>query len=202
MSNRPSFTRSSSMVVNVGDPIVASREPSPRPINKSRTTSYHGSGSSYGTRGPERLRQSIPAARRSSSSSRAPPPTRTGNMGTVSNKATASSARTAQPSSMSSNRRAGPRGTPVRLHQGLQQTSNRNPSGHRGPVYRAEPSNLPQYRYSNPQARLPVAPAKRSRSRPPVVAHSGGRGVDAFGADHESQSLVRVGGSRAVYPRH
>lgn len=202
MSNRPSFSRTSSMIVNVGGPSPA---PSPGPGKNPRTTSYHGSGPNYGTRDSEHTRQSLPPARRNSS--RTPLPSRASNTTAASNRATAGSTRTTQPGSVPPSGRGGPRGTPIRLHQGLQQTVGRNSLGHRNEPYRAEPTNMPQYRYSNHRALFPATSTQRSQPRPPATVHNGGnaRGAaDPSGADyaHNTQGLVRVGGSRSVYPRY
>lgn len=204
MSNRPSFSRSSSMIVNVGEPSPVLRSSSQRPINSPRTTSYHGLGPNHGTRAHDHARQILPPARRNT---RIPLPSRVSTtVGNVSNRALTSSARAIQSGYMLPSNRSGPRGAPVRQHQGLHQMVNRNPLGHRNEFHRTETANIhiPQYRFSSPRERLPAAPTQRSQYRPPAAVHSGGgrRCMDAPGTEHarESQSLVRVGG-RVIHAR-
>lgn len=208
MASRPSFSRSSSMIVHVGDPSPVVRSPSQRPSNGPRTSSYHalgprtssyhGPGTNHGTRISEHARQSLPPTRRST---RVPQPSRVdttvATVEDVSNRATAGSARTIQPVSLLPNNR---RGALSRQHQGLQQALNRHPLGHRSEFRRTEFVSIPQYRYSNPRGRLPAVPAQRNQYRP--AAHDGrsARCTDVVGGEHAHESLVRVGG-RAVHPR-
>lgn len=209
MSGRPSFSRSSSMIVHVGEPSPVLRSPSHRPSNNPRTTSYHGLGSNHGTRVSDHARPSLPQ-RRNSTRMTLPSRVDTALVENISNRATAGSGRTIQSSFVLPNSRSGQRGTLVRQHQGLQQMVNRNPLGHRNEFRRTESTNIPQYRYSNTRGRLPAAPIQRSQYRPPTATYNGrgGRCTDAIGTEHareiqsqgQSQSLVRVGG-RVVHPR-
>lgn len=205
MSNRPSFSRSSSMIVHVGDPSPDFRTPSQRPSNILRTPSYHGPGSTQGTRISEHPRPSLQQTRRNSARMLLSGRASTAVLDDVSNRATAGSARTAQSSYTPQNNRIGLRGTLARQHQILQQTANRNPQGHRTEFHRTEYTNVPQYRYSNSRGRLPaVAPIQRSQYRLSAAAYNGrnGRFPEESGTEYarESQSLVRVGG-RVVHPR-
>lgn len=205
MSGRPSFSRSSSMIVHVGEPSPALRSPSRRPSNTPRTASYHGLGPHHGTRASEHARPTLPP-RRNSSRMALPSRVVPALMDNFSNRATAGSARTTQSNSMLPNSRSRQRGTLVQQHQGLQQMVNRNSLGHRSEFHRTESANMPQYRYSNTRGRLPTAPIQRIQSRPPAATYNGrsGRCTDAFGTENaresQSQSLVRVGG-RVVHPR-
>lgn len=210
MTSRPSFSRSSSMIVHVGDSPPVVQSPSQRPSNGPRTSSYHalgprtssyhGPGSNHGTRISEHARQGLPSTRRSI---RVPPSSRVDTtlamVEDVSNRATAGSARTTQSVSMLPNNR---RGTHSRQHQGLQQALNRHPLGHRSEFRRTEFVSIPQYRYSNPRGRLPAVPTQRNQYRPSTAAYDGqsARCTDVAGGEHAHESLVRVGG-RAVHPR-
>lgn len=220
MTSRPSFSRSSSMIVHVGDPSPVLRSPSQRPSNGPRassyhalgprassyhgpgprTSSYHGPVPNHGTRISEHARQSLPPTRRST---RVLLPSRVDTtvamVEDVSNRAAVGSARTTQPISILPNNR---RGTLSRQHQGLQQALNRHPSGHRSEFRRTEFVNIPQYRHSNPRGRLPPAPVQRNQYRPSTAVYDGrgARCTDVVGSGHVHESLVRAGG-RAVHPR-